>query len=140
MKFGQRLFLVLASLIVINEGWNLLFVIVSGTSISSWFRSMSFPVVILWAVWNAWSSGDRSSRFTLGGLVIAKSLLAMWIFGFLMIRMAEVTPPSEAHFFWEVSAVLFALPAIHAVLFIAIGFTICFSRSIGAFLETRTLE
>jgi hypothetical protein len=136
-KRGRQLFLVLASLIVFNEATNLLLVITTGSSISTWLRSMCFPLVILWAVWNVWNSGDRGSRFTLGGLLIAKSLIAMWVFGFLMISMAKITPSNEARFFWEISAFLFALPALQAIVFIAIGLTICYSRSIRAFLETR---
>lgn len=137
IKRGQRLFLLLASLIVINEVGNVILTIVSGTSISTWFKPMFMPLLILWTVWNVWSTGDRWARLSLGILVLAKGLLALWVFGLLMIRMAEITPPTEARFFWEISAALFAFPAIHASLLIVIGLVICCSPSIRAFLETR---
>lgn len=135
---GRRLFLILASIIVINEFINILLVIIGGTSISGRISSLLFPAFILWGVWEVWRTGERVSRMGLGCLLILRSAFNLCIFGYLMIGMAKVTPPEKAAFFWEISALLFALPGLHAIVFIAIGLAICFSRSIRMFLETRT--
>ena len=137
-KRGRILYLILALLIVLNQSANIVLALSGSSENFRWLNSVLLPAFTIWAVWNLWQTGEKWMRWGLATWTLVKGLASLYFLGYIMYRMAEITPPESADFFFQISGTLFTIPAIDACIFVVIGLALFFSPSIRIFLETRT--
>ncbi|QDS94237.1 hypothetical protein FF011L_30160 [Roseimaritima multifibrata] len=135
---GRVLFVIFALLIVLNEAANILFAFSGMSANFQWFKSVILPVLLIGAVWSLWETGEKWTRWGLATWALLKGITSLWVLGYVMYRMAEITPPENADSFFRISDMLFTMPVIHASIFVVIGLAFFFSPSIRLFLETRS--
>ncbi len=72
-------------------------------------------------------------------MTFLKGITQLSLFAWIMFRLAEVTPRSEAAFFWEMSGLMFTVPGLYYLAYVVIGVVLWFSPSLKAFLNSRKL-
>ena len=131
---GRVFFLILVTLSVVERLSSIVLTLIGDTDNLSLSRSVLLPaVVILGFVW-LWQ-GETWLRRMLAAWSLIHGGTNLLILGFVMYRLAAATPPGQAGFFLNMSAMLFGFPLLHASFHIFTGLALLLSRSIKSFCD-----
>ena len=137
-KRGRILYLILGSLIVINEGSIIIFAFSGASENFRWLQSVMLPAIMIWIVWSLWKTGDKWERRILAGCTLLKGLTALVSISFLMYNLNTIPPSEGKDYLLHITSILAAVTAVYACILVAIGLTLFLSPAIRVFLETRS--
>jgi len=140
VKRGRILFLILGSLIVINEGANIIFAFSGASENFRWFQSVLLPATMIWIVWSLWQTGDKWERWILATCMLLKGLTTLAGISFLMYNLNTVPPSEGKDILLQITSSLSVVYATYACIHVAIGLTLFLSPSVRVFLETRSQD
>ncbi len=141
IRRGRVFFLILATLIVVDRASSLVLALIGDTENLSIWQSILLPVLVILGVVSLWR-GETGLRRLMAAWALLHGGINLLIFGFLIYRMAAVTPPEQAGFLLNVSAMLFGFSLLHAGFYIFVGLALLLSRSLKAFFnhQSQTAE
>ena len=137
---GRILYLILGSLIVINEGASIIFALTGPPENFRWVHSLVIPAVMIYVVWDLWRTGDKFERWALAARTFLVGLTTLLGIGFIIYKLNTITPTEDKDFLFQFTSPLFTVQAIYGAVLLIIGLTLFLSPSIRVFLETRSQD
>ena len=131
---GKRLFLVLATLLVLEKVAGITLALSGGLAEVRWVESVVQPVGFALAVAFLWQ-GDVWLRWLVGLMCIFSGGLLAFVCGQLLVKLAGVTPPEGAGFFMQIAGFPVGLVGVFGLLHVVAGLLFLASPSIRAFFR-----
>ena len=131
---GKRLFLVLATTIILHKLLDVGFAFTGGLATVNWMRGVLQPAVIAISVAYIWE-GENWLRCLLGAAFVLHGAVQLWLGGRVLIAFAEKTPPKAAGYFWQVIGIPFGIIALIGLFYVMAGLLFLFSPSMRAFFK-----
>jgi hypothetical protein len=129
---GRAVFLFIATLIVLDRLSSIVLALAGDPAELRLWRSVCIPALMILGVLSLWQGETWPRRlFALwcllhGGLILAP-------LGFVLFRMAEITPPEKSDVFQGVTVFLLGLPLLYAAFYMLAGAVLWLSPSVRAF-------
>ena len=134
VRRGRVIFLVLASLIIIDHFSRMVLALIRDTKGLNLWSSILFPTAVILGVVSLWQ-GARWLRRLMALWLLVHGGKHLFIIGLLMYQMATVTPPDQADFFLRMSGILFGFPILYGGFCVSAGLALLGSRSLKAFFD-----
>ena len=131
---GKRLFLVLATLIILEKLAGLAITLTAGLAEINWLRSVLQPVAFALAVAFLWQ-GDTWLRWLVGAACLLSGGLLAFICGRVLLKLAGETPPAATEVFMQVVGYPIGLVGVYGLLYVLAGLLFLFSPSLRAFFR-----
>jgi hypothetical protein len=131
---GQRLFLVLASLIILDKLAAVGFALAGGMANVHWLKSVVAPIGFALAVAFLWQ-GENWLRWLVGVACILSGGALAFVSGRLLIRFAGVTPPDATGFFMQIAGYPLGIVGLIGLFYLIAGLLFLFSPSLQAFFR-----
>ena len=131
---GKRLFLILATLIILEKLAGVGLALSGGLTEVKWFKSVVQPIGFALAVAFLWQ-GDVWLRWLVGAACVFSGGLLAFVSGRVLVKLAGVTPPEATGFFLQVAGYPIGLVGIFGLLYVVAGLLFLFSPSMRAFFR-----
>lgn len=131
---GRRLFLILASLIILEKLAGVGLALSGGLAEVKWYKSVAQPVGLAVAVAGLWL-GDVWLRWLVGVACIVTGGYSALVSGWLLVKLADGIPPEAARFFIWAAGLPIGLIGLVGLLYVLAGLLFLFSPSLRAFFR-----
>jgi hypothetical protein len=131
---GKRLFLVLASLIILEKLIGTGLVLSGNWAEIKWWPSVGRPLVLVFMVLILWQ-GDTFYRWLVGLTCILSGLPLAVIAGRVIVATAEVTPPEATGFFMQIVGYPMGFLGLIGLCYMIVGLLFLVSPSLRAFFR-----
>jgi hypothetical protein len=131
---GKRLFLILATLIILEKLASVGIALYGGLAEVKWLKSVALPLGIAMTVVFLWQ-GDIWLRWLVGILFVFKGSGQVYISGWLLAKLAGVTPPEATGFFMQAAGYPIGLVGVFGLLYVLAGLLFLVSPSMRAFFR-----
>ena len=136
---GKWLFLVLASLLILEKLVGVGFTLTGDLANVKWFKSVAQPIFISIGLAYLWY-GDIWVRWLIGAAVALSGGLVVFVCARVLIKLANVTPPRLTDFFIQTVGYPVGIVATIGALHLIAGLLLLFSPSIRAFFRYQRGE
>jgi hypothetical protein len=133
-RLGKRLFLVLATLIILERLAGVVLALSGGLAEVKWLRSVVQPVGLVIAVAFLWQ-GDIWLRWLVGVACILSGGVQAFISGRVLFKLVAVTPPEATGFLLQVAGYPLGLFGVFGLLYVLAGALFLLSPSMRAFFR-----
>jgi hypothetical protein len=131
---GKRLFLVLATLIVLEKLAGVGLTLSGGLAEVRWLKSVAQPLGFAIAVAFLWQ-GDVWLRWLVGVACVLSGGLLAFVSGRVLVKLAGVTPPEATGYFMQVAGYPIGLVGAFGLLYVLAGLLFLFSPGMRAFFR-----
>lgn len=138
-KRGKRLFLILASLLILEKLAGIGFAVSSGLNELNWLKSVIGPLGFAVAVAFLWQ-GDVWLRWLVGLVCLLTGAPLMLVSGRAVMELANATPPEATGISMRLAGLPFGLLPLYGGFFVVAGLLFLFSPSLRAFLRYQQKE
>lgn len=128
------MFLVLATLLILEKLAGVAFTLSGGLGEVRWFKSVAQPVGCALAVACLWQ-GDVWLRWLVGIACVFCGGLQTFVSGLLLVKLAGVTPPDATWFFMQAIGYPIGLIGVIGLLYVIVGLLFLLSPSMRAFFR-----
>jgi len=135
---GKRLFVILATLIILHKLASIGFALAHGFAEVEWWKSVAQPAGFALAVALLWY-GDVWLRWIIGFLCLLSGALPLYVSGNVLVKLAKMTPPEASGVFAQLVAYPVALVGVVSLMYVVAGLLFLFSPSLRAFFRYQRL-
>lgn len=136
---GRRLFLILATLIILEKLASVGFAFAGGWAEVRWLKSVVQPIGFAVAVAFLWQ-GDVWLRWLVGVACVLSGGLLAFVSGRVLVKLSEATPPETTGFFMQVAGYPIGVIAGVGLLYVLAGLLFLFAPSLRAFFRYQREE